>query len=127
MEFKYKQVKQFEALIDIDDIGQCSLEITDSEGMCHYLIIRTLLGETTVFEYGPIVSDVQTLPDYVSCRISKSSYDIIKIKKTITTFISDRGRIKVENVRQLVMSEALNLCKDLITYMRQFDNERSLT
>lgn len=120
MEFKYKPIKEFEDSIDIADIGQCSLEAVNSLGMCSYLIIRTLLGESTIFEYGPIVPDVERLPNEVTCKITKIDFDENKLKKIIQMFIADRGKIKIEQVSELSMEEALNQCRDLIQHMRQF-------
>ena len=49
MEFEYKPVAQFSATVDIEDIGQCALEAMSDANTFYYLIIRTVMGETTVF------------------------------------------------------------------------------
>lgn len=120
MKFDYKQIRKFESTIDIDNISQCALEVTDDNEMCHYLVIKTIMGETVVFEQGPVLLDLKFVGNNISCTISRFEYSEMKIKKIIKTFISDKPKVKVEDVRQLTMSEALDLCVDLIECMREY-------
>lgn len=124
MEFEYRPVKAFDATIDIEDIGQCCLELMDTLGQSYYLIVRTLMGISTVFEYGPILVGETVLPKFVVCKISKVEFSIPKIKKIISLFILDneKGQKKTEFVRELSIDEALSNCIDIIDYMRQHEN-----
>lgn len=125
MEFEYKPVKMFDATIDIENIAQCALELTDSLSFNYYLIITTILGESIVFEYGPIVPDIKMLPKSVVCSITKVNYDLYRLKKIISTFIADRKNSKTQLVRELPMREALDLCLNPLEYMEQYLKEES--
>lgn len=123
MEFQYNPVKAFAGSIEIEDLGQCTLECIDNKGFHYYLIIRTLLGESTIFEYGPIVPDFSTLPKLVTCKITTIEYDENKISRAIQIFLSNKGKNSVEIVNELSTKDALDSCVSLIDYMRQFEEK----
>lgn len=118
MEFEYKPVAQFSATVDIEDIGQCALEAMSDANTFYYLIIRTVMGETTVFEYGPIVPDIKRLPNEVISKKITMEYNDTKINGMINKFIADRRGVIIEAVRVVTFEEALSSIKDLVVYMR---------
>lgn len=127
MKFEYRPVKVFDADIEIEDIGQCCLEVTDSFNQLYYLIIRTTMGSSEIFEYGPIFSLEcdEILTNNIVCKISKIEFSPAKVKKIISLFLMDRakGQCKTELVRTLSVKEALSNCVDLINYMRKYEND----
>lgn len=125
MEFEYRPVQAFSALIDIENIGQCALEAFDCTQQCYYLIIRTILGESIIFEYGPIVPDINILPKSFSCSISRIEYNEGRLKKIISTFLMDNKSRSIDSVRELSMKKALDLCINPVEYMMQYVIEES--
>ena len=55
MNFDYFTVQTVMANIEIEDIGNCAIEANNDNGEFWYLIIRTTLGSTQIFEYGPTI------------------------------------------------------------------------
>lgn len=123
MEFEYKPVPMFDASVDIENIAQCALEVLDNQGQYYYLVIRTIMGVTTVFQQGPVHPDVIMVLQYVNSSITRFEYDANKIKKIIKLFIADRlkGANKTEVVRELPITEALSNCFSLVAFMQDLE------
>ena len=125
MEFMYDGVTQYNSSIDIPNMHQTCLKATDSLGFDYYLIIRTLLGECSTLEYGPLVEGDSVLPDSTSIRFERFDCDDFKIKKKINSFLSPRnkGKSKITDVSEIGFEQALSEGVDLLKYMRGFSKE----
>jgi len=125
MEFKYDGVTTYNNSIDIDNIYQTCLKATDENNMNYYLIIRTLLGECSCLEYGPLVEGDPLLPDNTKIEFSRFESDDFKLKKMIKKFLSPRnkGRTQIVDVYEIQFKEALDEGIDLLKYMRGFSKE----
>ena len=61
--------------IDIPEIGNFYLEAIDEENlMYYYLMIKSSLGTASVMSYGPVVPDVQLLPDKYQVSFERLSF-----------------------------------------------------
>lgn len=123
MKFEYKKIEMFDDFIDIPNIAQCALELITEHALNYYLIIRTVLGTSIIFEYGPIVPDISVLPKSFSCKITTVEYSENKLKTAVSKFIADRKLDATEFVRVLPIKEVLDICINPVEYMRQYDAE----
>lgn len=127
MEFKYKPVHEYTETLEIDDVGQCALEITsnmifDRTQMCSYLIIITVLGRTTVLECGPLSPGLNVIPKGFVYKITEDDYDSDKLKTIISVFLENKKNRVVESARKIDINEALNMCINPIEHMRQLNS-----
>ena len=117
MRFKYKFSTLFEKELDIEDIGNCAIEVIDCKNQHYYLVIKTSLGTTSFFEYGPIVPDIKLLPKYVHNTFNRIEFSEYKMEKRINTFLTN-----AEEVNIIDKDKALNSCVNLIEYFRDENN-----
>lgn len=54
LNFKYFYSRSATGDLEVEDIGNCSIEANDNLGNFYYLLIETNMGFTKIFEYGPI-------------------------------------------------------------------------
>lgn len=125
MEFMYDGITQYNASIDVPNIHQVCLKATDNVGFDYYLIIRTLLGECSTLEYGPLVDGDSVLPDATSIRFERFECEDFKLKKKISSFLApkNKGKNKIVDVVEIGFEEALSEGVDLLNYMKGFSKE----
>ena len=71
--------------IDIESVGNVCIEaINESDGLFYYLLIKTSLGTSSIFEYGPITPDVDKLYDIYNLSFMRRPYN----EKKLSLFIS---------------------------------------
>jgi hypothetical protein len=123
--FGYSQETIFSKELDIDELGQVALEAKDSDSMFYYLIIRTSLGQSSILEYGPIVPDINLLPDSTEIKFQRVDFNELKIKQIIKKFLLPRnkGKNKIEDVIQIDVNDALSRGVNILEYMKNFDKE----
>lgn len=119
MRFEYKFSQIVEEEIDISDIGNCCIEAIDVQHQQYYLIIRTDLGTTSIFEYGPIISDIKLLPKSVTNTFKRISFSESKIISIIDKFLSKPG---LQLAQEVDFNEALDRCINIIEYFRDREN-----
>ena len=117
MEFKYFYVTEVNASIDIDDIGNCAIAAYSDLGATYYLVIKTILGTTMVFEYGPIIQGSSVLPKTVNCSFKRMEYRDTSIQKIIRTFLNNPAA-KITQAIEIPMKEVFENCIDIIEYMK---------
>lgn len=125
MEFEYDGTTTYSGSIDIQNIHQACLKATDDGGFDYYLIIRTLLGECSTLEYGPLVEGDSILPDSTSIRFERFDCEDNRVRKRIKAFLMPRnkGRNKIVSVTEIDFNKALDEGIDLLRYMRGFSKE----
>lgn len=123
MEFCYKPATTYEKEIIIDNIHQVALKAIDDKGFSYYLVIRTLLGQCSTVQFGPLVDGDPIVPDSTSINFSRFDSNEGQLKKLIRSFLAPRnnGRNKIEEVYELSFDEVLNEGIDLLDYMRKFN------
>lgn len=71
--------------IDIESVGNVCIEaINENDGLFYYLLIKTSLGTSSIFEYGPVVPDIDKLYDIYNISFIRQSYN----EKKLLLFIS---------------------------------------
>ena len=117
MEFEYFYVTAVNASINIDDIGNCAIAAYSDLGAAYYLVIKTILGSTMVFEYGPIIQGSNVLPKSVNCSFKRIEYRDTSIQKIIRTFLNNPAA-KITQALEVPMEEVFENCIDIIEYMK---------
>lgn len=122
MKFEYKFSTFFEEELEIEDFGNCAIEATynfnaTSGPVYKYLVIRTHLGTTSIFEYDCVVPDVLLLPKSVTNKFNRIEFSESKIISRIEKFLSNAQTAKV-----ISADEALHSCINIIDY---FKDERN--
>lgn len=116
MNFKYYYATTVMADIDIDDIGHCAIEAHNDIGEFWYLVIRSELGSTQIFEYGP-TCHMDVLEKAVNCSFRRIEFNEKKINKAIDSFLNNPYR-NITCAEEIEISEALNNCDDILGYMK---------
>ena len=71
--------------IEIENIGNVCIEaINETDGLFYYLLIKTSLGTTSIFEYGPVIPDIDKLFDNYNVSFNREPYN----EKKLRIFIS---------------------------------------
>ena len=116
MQFEYMCRVVVDASIDIPDIGNFCLAAHNDMGEVYYMVARTSLGWTEIFEFGPFVVDSDKLPDYCSTAYRKIEYKEKKIASIVDgflnvprRFISQAMVVDIDTVKEGV--------KDLVEYL----------
>lgn len=79
--------------IDIDDIGNFSLEaINENDGFYYYLMVKTTLGTASIVSYGPIIPDVKLLPSGYNVNFERLNFNDKKMMMWINKWLNDRNK-----------------------------------
>ena len=95
----YSVQRTFDETLVLEDAGNCAI-------LCHgefrdgkvpvpgdfYMIIKTIMGITTLVKWGPIMPGLPELPGSFSLEIKRMNYKELAIKKDITQFINDPAK-----------------------------------
>lgn len=117
MEFEYFYVQSINASINIDDIGNCAIAAYTDLGEVYYLVIKTLLGTTMVFQYGPLVDGSDILHKSVNCSFKRIGFKESAIQKVITNFLNN-PYAKITQAVEITPEEAYENCINIIEYMK---------
>lgn len=117
MEYEYFVTHQANGLLDIEDIGNCSIDIFNDEGKEMILVIDTQLGSTRVFTFGPFNPEFEKLPNNVACNLQQMPFSQQKISKIIRQFLNNY-QFGATQAFEIEKEEALGKCRDLIGYMK---------
>ena len=78
IEFNNQYVPQ--NFIEIESAGNVCLEaINEDDGLYYYLLIKTSLGTTSIFEYGPIIPDIDKLFDIYNVSFTRQPFNEKKL------------------------------------------------
>lgn len=119
---EYDQELQFMNGIDIADIGQFAIEANNDEGFFWYLIVRTSLGTTSIAECGPVIPDVELLPNNFKQSLTKMPFKEDKLIKAISFFLNDKSK-KITKAIEVDINDALNQFRDFKSYLENYGNE----
>ena len=110
------------SILDIDNICQCAVEARNEEGEFYYLMIRTILGYSTVFKCGPVVPDVYFLPSGFETSLVRLDCDEDKLYKLIDKWLNDRFK-KLTEAKVITFEEARSQFRDICSYMDDYGKE----
>ena len=112
MTFDYLQRVIVDGQLDVENIGQCTIQANSDLGEEYYLIIRTSLGFTELLEYGPCVPDfLPQLQANYQINYSRIEYNQGKIERAIDRFLNNPKRmitqakiIELEDIREFLVN-----------------------
>ena len=109
MQFDYMKRTVVDASLDVPDIGNCVIIANTDDGEFYVLVIRSILGWTEIFEFGPITPDIKELPRYTGQVYSRDEFSEFRIKKTIAKFLNGypitQARVSdIDEAKKLVVS-----------------------
>lgn len=90
--FEYLSRIVVENDIEIEDIAECAIMANNDLDERWYLIVSTELGVTDIFEMGPVIDNMEMLPDFYSCTYKRIGYSEYKISKAIDSFLNNPSR-----------------------------------
>ena len=102
--------------IDIDDVGNTALQMSNDVGEFWFMIISTELGWSKIFEFGPIVPDIEELPKYCSMQYREIQYDVRKLNSIIDKSLNAINR-NITQVCEIPKEEAKNNMRNLVSYI----------
>ena len=74
IEFNNQYVPQ--NILDIESVGNACIEaINEDDGLFYYLLIKTSLGTTSIFEYGPVIPGIDKLYDIYNISFTRMQYN----------------------------------------------------
>lgn len=127
MEFKFNSETLYYNQLEVENIFQACIKATDENQFNYYLIIRTLLGESSTLEYGPLIDKDTLLPDMTTITFERFETNEKKLKKKIQNFLSScgKGKNKIVEAEEISFEEALEEGVDLFDYMRGFSKDNN--
>ena len=95
----YSVQRTFDATLVLEDPGNCAIichgEFRDGKLICPgdwFMIIKTIMGITTIIKWGPIEEGIVELPGAYSLIVKRMNYKELAIKKEITQYINDPSK-----------------------------------
>ena len=89
MNFSYLKTEQYLDSINIEDIGNCYLQVYNDDGDSWILSIETELGWTETKQAGPFILDSDNIGTYFYYNKIGFDFKDKKIKKQINDFINN--------------------------------------
>ena len=123
MIFNYNQQKVFMNSLEVEDPGNTALRIENIEGFDYYIILKTIMGKTSIFKFGPIMSGVDLFVNGFSSSYVKTNYKEKTINKTISQFINDPYKGMISNIEVLDQRDVINMFPDIRGCFDNIDGE----
>lgn len=118
MVFEFSVQKTFNQSIDIVDIGDTALKCTNRHMDNYYIIIKTVMGKTSIIKFGPICPELEILLDNFSVSYKKIDYKETAISKEINKFINDFKK-EIDTIVEITDYEAW---QDFPSVQQLFEN-----
>lgn len=120
MNIEYFVERRYQAELKIEDPGFFALELNNDKLMFWYIIVRTSLGQSQIYTFGPIIPDLDILPDSVTSTFTRIDFDEYKIESIVDKFIND-GKKSITQAIEIPIEEALEKSRSILEYMKNFD------
>ena len=118
MIFEYSVQKTFNESIDVVDIGNTALRCQGAKLDFYYIILKTVMGKTSILKFGPVMPDIDVLFNDFTVSYKKIDYKENIIEKEVTKFINDYKK-EITLVEEITEYEAW---QDFPDIHNQFDN-----
>lgn len=118
MRFEYFKQLVVGDQLEIDDIGNVCIVANDDLGHTYTLIVKTLLGQVQVWEFGPIIPDSAELLPNVASLYSRFEYSDNKVTKVIDKFLNNSYR-SITQARVVDISEARKNMVNILEYIER--------
>lgn len=109
--------------IEIESVGNVCIEAAnEKDGLFYYLLIKTSLGTSSIFEYGPIVPDIDKLYDIYNVSFVRQPYNEKKLLLFISKWLNDKTK-KITYANVIDENKFLDNCKDICYTIREYGKE----
>lgn len=108
MNFEYLFIESPQASIEIEDIGNTTIQAFNDEGKEYLLDISTEYGKTRIITFGGFLVDFEELEN-LSFNTYRINYDSKKLYKMISDFINKND---ITQVFEITKDEFNNLLKE---------------
>jgi hypothetical protein len=112
MVFEYSVQRTFTEAIDVVDIGNTALKCTGSSLDDYYIVLKTIMGKTSILKFGPVVPDLEVLANDFTVSYKKIDYKEMAIFKEVDKFIND-FRKEITEVSEITEQEAWQAFPDI--------------
>ncbi len=116
MNFEYLVKIKKESSIDIEDIGNCAIDVFNDLGFEWVILIRTIEGTTQIVEFGPTLPDIEYPPAKVNYTYDRMDFSESKIINRIQKFLTD-GYRNVTQAFEITHEEAKEKMRNLVDYV----------
>lgn len=116
MNFEYLVKIKKESSIDIEDIGNCAIDVFNDLGFEWVLLIRTIEGNTQIVEFGPTLPDLDYPPSSVKYSYDRIDFSESKLINRISKFLTD-GYRNITQAFEITQQEAKEKMKNLVDYV----------
>lgn len=118
----YSATRTFTQTLQLDDIGNCAIRGKGAfrDGRVtlageYYMLIKTIMGKTTIMKWGPLQPDFTALPNTFKLEIKTTPYKEATIIKEIQSFIND-GLKGISCAEELLPEEAIEFLPEHQNY-----------
>lgn len=113
--------------ITLESLGNVCLDAVDSVERHYFLIARTLLGETTYLEFGPLYLEKELLPDKHDIHFERFEFSENALAKKITKFLGPKQfignkKVKIIDVKEITVDEALSYGINPFKYLMDYSD-----
>lgn len=105
MIFEFSVQRTFKESIDVVDMGNTALRCTSKTMNIYYIIIKTVMGKTSILKFGPVCPDLEVLQNDFFVNYKKLDYKETAIFKEIDKFINDYKK-EINEVEEITEYEA---------------------
>lgn len=116
MRFEYLVKIKKESSIDIENIGNCAIDVYNDLGFEWVLLVHTKEGTTEIIEFGPIIPDIEYPPAKMIHTYDRMDFSESKINTRISRFLTD-GYRNVTQAFEITQQEAKDKMKNLGDYV----------
>ena len=121
IEFDNQYVPQ--NFIEIESVGNVCIEaINESDGLYYYLLIKTSMGTTSIFEYGPVIPDIDKLFDTYIVSFNRMSYNEKKLNLFLKKWLNDKMK-KITAAYVIEENKFLDNYKDIAYTINNYSKE----
>ncbi len=115
MNFNYLYKEEAHAQLDIENIGNFCLSLTNDLYKEYILIVQTDLGRTKIIQYGPINVDMDT-----PCQSIKFTYDEIDYNQNKICTIIDKalnGPSLITQATVMELEDVIPRIRNMVEYL----------
>ena len=107
-----------QAELIIEDIGNFAIKAFNDRGCEFIIILETKLGNTRLFTFGPIIPDLELLPQACGCNIRKFAFNAKRIMKELGSILNSPYN-RITQAFEVTKEEALGDCRNLVQIMNE--------
>jgi hypothetical protein len=112
MIFEFSVQRTFNDSIDVVDMGNTALKCTNKQLDDYYIILKTVMGKTSIIKFGPVCPDLDILLEDFSVSYKKINYKESALYKEIDKFINDFKK-EIDSIEEITEYEAWQSFPDI--------------